>query len=188
LTEAAKTSGRSISEEIESRLERSFSEEKMIETAFGRRDIFDFLRIVAAIMAPRLPRDAEGQVEGGLFNDPVQYDRAVKVINKAFEALRPDVEVLPPDTQAQLIALLEESSGRIPTERLNQILSGNAGRIFERMGMTPAEAKDVMDRAEERLRQAKAGEQDKPPITSVTRAWERLRDSVQAEETEESKS
>jgi hypothetical protein len=90
LAEAAKTSRRSISEEIEHRLERSFADDRTIEAALGGQEIYDILRIVAATLhAAGNTSAAEG---GRLIDDPVRYDRAVKAVNHVLEALRPNRE------------------------------------------------------------------------------------------------
>jgi hypothetical protein len=90
LAEAAKTSRRSISEEIEHRLERSFAEDRTIETALGGQEIYELLRIVAATLhAAGNASEARG---GRLIEDPVRYDRAVKAVNHVLEALRPNRE------------------------------------------------------------------------------------------------
>ena len=86
LEAAAKHSGRSLSQEIEYRLRRSFDEDKRIFELFGGRRNYAVLRLVADVMQtiynPFRP-DADW------LDDPYQFDQLVTAVASVLEAVRP---------------------------------------------------------------------------------------------------
>lgn len=109
MTDALKTSleisaddqGRSLSEEIESRLEASIKNVREAEELLGGSYVFGILMIIGRAI----------QHTGGMINnfktgastdspewlgDPYAYDQAVKAVDQVLEAFRPDGEIAPP--------------------------------------------------------------------------------------------
>lgn len=83
LEEAARESGRSLSQEIEYRLRRSFDGDRIISEKFGSRQNYAVLRLLAALFdtAPR-----EGRT---WLNDPANFDHIRRSIMAVLDALRP---------------------------------------------------------------------------------------------------
>ncbi len=91
---AANKSGRSLSQEIEWRLRRSFDEERKIMDNLGGPESYAFLRLIAQSidMTARQAGVIATLVRGHpvhWVNDPYVYDQAVKAVNVVLEAFRP---------------------------------------------------------------------------------------------------
>ena len=92
---AAAKSGRSLSQEIEWRLRRSFDEERGIVDKLGGPESYAFLRLIAqsidmtARQAGNIASRARGHSVTWL-NDPYVYDQAVKAVIVVLEAFRPE--------------------------------------------------------------------------------------------------
>lgn len=86
LEKAKKESGRSLSQEIENRLRRTFYEDREIAAAFGDSKVFVLMRLVAlalsSVQDPRKP-DAKWYDDPNLFND------ALSTIRKVLTVIRP---------------------------------------------------------------------------------------------------
>lgn len=80
LEAAAKASGRSLSQEIEHRLRRTFIEDEKMSDAFGSRRVYLMMRLAALA----LEKDC-----GKWLDDENDFDRALEVLNKLFSAIRP---------------------------------------------------------------------------------------------------
>jgi hypothetical protein len=93
---------RSISQEIERHLERSFDQDQRLEDVFGSADLFGLLRVVgaamdvagksAAFMATRSPEASRGWID-----HPDAYDQALQAAVDVLQRLRPPGKVELPD-------------------------------------------------------------------------------------------
>ncbi|MBM2711677.1 hypothetical protein JQK88_10505 [Mesorhizobium caraganae] len=89
LVSAAKASGRSLSQEIEHRLRRTFIDDARIEDAFGGRRNYLLMRMVA-LAAETAFRFAGKNENSNWLDEPIAFDAAVKMINEVLSAIRPD--------------------------------------------------------------------------------------------------
>jgi hypothetical protein len=91
---AARKSGRSISQEVESRLRRTFIEDDKIEAAFGNRRNYLIMRAAAIAIEWQVhpSRESEEGYEAWL-NDPHRFDNVLKTITAVLEKFRPTGEV-----------------------------------------------------------------------------------------------
>ena len=90
LTQAANQSGRSLSQEVEHRLRRSFDEDRRIDQVFGDRSLFGLMRVIAAVIGARSTRAAKWA------DDPVAFDQAKHAIDLVLDAFRPPGDPTPP--------------------------------------------------------------------------------------------
>ncbi|CAN7732594.1 hypothetical protein [Mesorhizobium sp. LjNodule214] len=86
LVAAAKASGRSLSQEIEHRLRRTFIDDARIEDAFGGRRNYLLMRMVA--LAAESAFRFTGR-ESNWLDEPVAFDAAFKMIQEILTAIRP---------------------------------------------------------------------------------------------------
>jgi hypothetical protein len=91
LATAAEESERSISEEIEHRLEHSFLRADLLAAVLGRGDVADFLRVMisAFLEAGSTAAKIVGVPENNWLNNPFAFDQAAKTLNFVLEAGRP---------------------------------------------------------------------------------------------------
>jgi hypothetical protein len=90
LDSAARSSGRSLSQEVEHRLRRTFIEDEKIGDAFGSRQNFLIMRIVALTMQFQWnPFFTHGWYEKNWLDDPLMFDQVRKTVNRVLEAIRP---------------------------------------------------------------------------------------------------
>jgi hypothetical protein len=87
LASAAKSSGRSLSQEIEYRLRRSFDEDRNIFDLFGGRQLYAIFRII-----PRLA-ELHGARRDDWLHDPYLFDQTLRSVNAVLEQFRPHGEV-----------------------------------------------------------------------------------------------
>lgn len=87
LEDASTRSGRSLSQEIESRLSRSFDREEHIKAAFGDRRNYAFCRLISAFVDGLWNPEKPDQF---WLSDPYQYNQAVIGIKGLLEHLRPE--------------------------------------------------------------------------------------------------
>jgi hypothetical protein len=85
---AAKKSGRSLSQEVEHRLRRSFVDDEKISDIFGDRQTFSLMRMMALAihMDPHLPTDSKST----WLDDPERFETAVAAALSVLEAIRPE--------------------------------------------------------------------------------------------------
>jgi hypothetical protein len=98
LEKAAKTSGRSLSQEVEHRLRRSFVEDDKISDAFGDRRTYRLMRMMSD--AIHLSQK-EGNDESWL-DDPFRFRVALAAMRSIVEAVEPRSS-LPDDAESQII-------------------------------------------------------------------------------------
>jgi hypothetical protein len=91
---AAKTSGRSLSQEVEHRLRRSFVEDDKIADAFGDRRTFRLMRMIADAIRLAEPNGAEA---GDWLNNPFDFQIALGAALSVLEAVAPEGPALPDD-------------------------------------------------------------------------------------------
>jgi len=87
LQNAAKQNRRTLSEEIQKRLGRTFFEDEKIADSFGNRRNYLVMRIVA--LAVQWQWDPFFTMQGDWLDDPLKFDQAVKTVNLVLKALRP---------------------------------------------------------------------------------------------------
>src|SRR5882762_10217011 len=85
LEQGAKKSGRSLSQEIEHRLRRSFVEDEKISDMFGDRRTFLLMKMIATAL--HLKED-DGSPDKWL-EDPAHFEIAVATAASVLEAIRP---------------------------------------------------------------------------------------------------
>ena len=90
LEKAAKTSGRSLSQEVEHRLSRSFVEDDRIADAFGDRRTYRLMRLMSD--AIQLSLDEES--EQGWLDDPFRFRVALAAMRNVVEAIEPKTALL----------------------------------------------------------------------------------------------
>lgn len=79
LKQSAERSGRSLSQEIEYRLRRSFSEDEKIADVFGTRRNYALMRVIASLM----------EINTEWADDPVTFNELVQSINSFLQSMRP---------------------------------------------------------------------------------------------------
>lgn len=101
LSAAANGASRSISEEIEYRLEQSFEGERRAYEVFGNREVYGIMRVIGAAIHEAgsaagfyASHSSEGAAQW--LRQPWAYDQAVKAAMRVFEALRPAGRPTPP--------------------------------------------------------------------------------------------
>lgn len=93
LEQASKKSGRSLSQEIEHRLRRSFVEDDKIAERFGGRRNYWVMKIIALALEGA---DAGFHTKNGNWlDDPVSFDRALGTIRAWLMMIRPPGDGLP---------------------------------------------------------------------------------------------
>jgi hypothetical protein len=85
LERAAEKSGRSMSQEIEDRLQRTFEDDKAMES-FGGERIYAVMRLFSLVIDATRPRRVSREA---WLEDPLLFDRAVKGIAALLELIRP---------------------------------------------------------------------------------------------------
>src|SRR5665213_3311745 len=86
LDAAAKVSGRSLSQEVEHRLRRTFVDEDRSENAFGSRRNYLLMRMAAtALQSAQNPQNPKAE----WLDDPVAFDQAMKFLNAVLKQVRP---------------------------------------------------------------------------------------------------
>jgi hypothetical protein len=80
---AARVSGRSLSQEIEHRLRRSFVEDEQLAKVFGSRRNFALMRIIASII-----ETVEGHRQDW-FRSPERYELVERTVGEVLHSLRP---------------------------------------------------------------------------------------------------
>lgn len=91
LAEAASASGRSLSQEIEYRLRRSFDNDRMISEKFGNRQNYALLRMLASLFD-----QAPNERKSWLY-DPDNFNHVCDSITRVLLALRPPGADAPDD-------------------------------------------------------------------------------------------
>lgn len=128
LESAAKANARSLAQEVEYRLQRSFDDTDIVtrhdEMQHGR-DVVGFLMLAEEVMtsAGRLAAMEQGKRERSWLSDPYAYDQAVKAFMDVAEHLRPPGDIPPNGTVIEL-----------PTGSRSK-LKGNTGRIAARLAL-----------------------------------------------------
>jgi hypothetical protein len=156
---AAKASGRSISEEIEYRLERSFENERRVYEVFGDRDVYGIMRVIGAAIheaGSAAGFYATHSLDGaaGWLRQPWAYDQAVKAAMRVFDALRPEGDPSPPEQ------LEHQNLGRgFASGILNEIARGKARITPDNVARTEELRRELGPLAE-RLTEAKTGKED----------------------------
>jgi hypothetical protein len=135
LSAAAEKSGRSVSEEIEFRLDRTFAGEhplslfELIDLAYGQENIALIMSIAELIRsiganAPQLAlaRSKHEQPGANWIDDPFLFDEVVKSINELLGSLRPEGEAVAPKNYQESL----RNIGKRSAHAILAILAGTA--------------------------------------------------------------
>ena len=169
LVAAAKKRGRSLSQEVENRLRRTFIEDEKMEVAFGSRTNFLILRIVGLAMQYANHHPASRSLEWT--DDPVAFDTVVKCVGNVLGALRPrerppslvapqgrdeadprdavTTEFISKNVAALLWTAVQEADPALPLNRgtrydlLNAQLKADLGPLAERSPLRPLGREDT---------------------------------------------
>jgi hypothetical protein len=156
LVEASRESGRSLSQEIEHRLRRTFIDDEKISDVFGDRKTFMLMRVAAlALQWQSLLSDRDW------LNDPWLFDLAIKTINRTFEAIRPSGPANPPvggiseeraEHGKEFMIAQVPSMLWLDVQEADAALPLNAGTRYERLlGLIKAEIGEVAERSPDKL-------------------------------------
>jgi len=101
LDAAAKVSGRSLSQEVEHRLRRTFVDEDRSENAFGSRRNYLLMRMAAtALQSAQNPQNPKAE----WLDDPVAFDQAMKFLNAVLKQVRPKGSAAPVSDASQTLS------------------------------------------------------------------------------------
>jgi hypothetical protein len=98
LETAAKASGRSLSQEVEHRLRRSFVEDDKIADVFGDRRTYRLMRL----MSDAIQLSQEEENDGHWLDDPFRFRVALATMRSVVEAIEP-ASSLPDDDESQIL-------------------------------------------------------------------------------------
>jgi hypothetical protein len=137
LEDAARKSGRSLSQEIESRLQRTFTEDRTIDAAFGSRRNYALMVMLANVI--NWTENQTSSAKADWVDDPYSFDLVVRGINALLEHFKP------PGPIPQTIGAATEILYDVQTADLSLAL--NAGtRRQHRAKMLRADMGDLADR------------------------------------------
>ncbi len=156
LEQGAKQSGRSLSQEIEHRLRRSFVEDEKISDAFGDRRTYLIMKMIA--MGINLPRMRE-EPDVSWLDDPYYFDLSIGTALSILEAIRPKGEITAPENDiVRLVADLRAEGtaqslwGKVL--RANPSLPITAGSKYQHwFSMAKADLGKIPERAEETIKE-----------------------------------
>ena len=156
LEQGAKQSGRSLSQEIEHRLRRSFVEDEKISETFGDRRTFLIMKMIA--MGIHLPRIRE-EAEVSWLDDPYYFDLSIGTALAILEAIRPKGEVKLPENE--IVALVTEARAEGTAQslwgkvlRADPALPITAGSNLEHwFAMAKADLGQIPERAEQTIKE-----------------------------------
>lgn len=90
LVAAAENSGRSLSQEIEHRLRRTFTDDKNIVDVFGSRRNYALMKIIASVIETTVDLKRPNAV---WLDSPYAFDQVAKAVAAVLEAIRPAGEL-----------------------------------------------------------------------------------------------
>ncbi len=161
LEDAAATSGRSLSSEIEHRLRRSFDDDRVIDQ-LGGQQLYAILRTVAATMSmagtgwvSELDSPTDPPVDW--LNDPYGYERAFWAVVTVLDAMRPPGDLSEDEVLSRLQArygkgfanfVLDEIAEAPPVLATPQDQLSNTQRTIRRIAseLSPARRDNLKDR------------------------------------------
>jgi hypothetical protein len=180
LTDASKASGRSLSQEIEYRLRRSFDDDARIVDIFGGQQNYAVLRLLSGVMSavsnPFLPAT-------GWLDDPYRFNQVLKIINTVLEEFRPigNPELQTQDegtriagelqagtVSAMAVDALKRATNELPLDPKNNPfprIKSDLAPVAARVGNQPGRGiamgnwKDILRQAEELERREKEQKQ-----------------------------
>ena len=92
LEHAVRESGHTLSREIEHRLRRTFIEDEQIASAFGDRQTYLIMRIIALALQRVWNPDRS---DTDWLSDPYTFDQALQTVTAILEAIRPKEPIEP---------------------------------------------------------------------------------------------
>jgi hypothetical protein len=111
LERAAKTSGRSLSQEVEHRLRRSFVEDDKIADAFGDRRTFRLMRL----MSDAIHLSLNEENDQNWLDDPFRFRVALAAMRSVIEAVEPNTPSL---------GEVDDAPFEEETNRLGEVIAG----------------------------------------------------------------
>jgi hypothetical protein len=122
LASAAKTSRRSLSQEIAHRLSRTFADDERIDLVFGDRQTFAVMRVIAGVVhSIRRPDNRAAS----WMDDPWLWEQATKAIGQTLKAIRPRGASSPPEDPL-LHAYAELAADLVPAALFSEIQAADA--------------------------------------------------------------
>ena len=156
LEQGAKQSGRSLSQEIEHRLRRSFVEDEKISDAFGDRRTYLIMKMIA--MGINLPRmNIEPDVSW--LDDPYYFDLSIGTALSILEAIRPKGEITSPENDIVRLVADARAEGTAQSLwgkvlRADPSLPITAGSKYQHwFAMAKADLGKIPERAEETMKE-----------------------------------
>jgi hypothetical protein len=138
LKQSAERSGRSLSQEIEYRLRRSFSEDEKIADVFGSRRNYALMRVIAGLM----------EINTEWTDDPVTFEELARSVNSLLQGLRPSGSTehslgLPSgwegdDLAARAVLEIRHADSTLPlskgsrSEHRRAVIKGDLGSLIDR--------------------------------------------------------
>ncbi len=142
LVAAATASGRSVSQEVEFRLRRSFDDDEKVMEGYGSRRNRAFMKMIALSTEGVFNHE---NLDAEWLDDPKAYDLAVRRINMLLEAYRPGpaseldaLEMLGVfDSQTRLISAIQNADATLPMDgsggpHINNLLKADLGEVAGR--------------------------------------------------------
>ena len=149
---AATKSGRSLSQEVEHRLRRSFDEDRDLFERFGGRQNYSLLRLVGASLATSInPNDSSAT----WLDDPYAFDQALQSVVAVLEAFRPPGDPEFKDSNSPMMEAAAAIQGvERATRELQRLASWSDHLMIDPSGKIDVSAaiKDGLGPLTERLR------------------------------------
>jgi hypothetical protein len=156
LEQGAKQSGRSLSQEVEHRLRRSFVEDEKISDTFGDRRTFLIMKMIA--MGINLPRMRE-EANVSWLDDPYYFDLSIGTALSILEAIRPKGEITAPENDIVRLVAYARAEGTAQNLwgnvlRADPALPITAGSNLEHwFAMAKADLGQIPERAEQTIKE-----------------------------------
>jgi hypothetical protein len=154
LEQGAKQSGRSLSQEIEHRLRRSFVEDEKISDTFGDRRTFLIMKMIAmGIQHPRISQESEVS----WLDDPFYFDLSIGTALAILEAIRPKGDITKPENETVALITKARAAGLAPqlwegVLQADPALPITQGSQLEHwFAMARADLGNIPDRAEQTI-------------------------------------
>jgi hypothetical protein len=132
LANAAKRSGRSLSQEAEHRLRRSFDEDRDLIERFGGRKNYGLLRLIGSCLDANFnPNDPEAT----WLDDPYVFDQTLQAVVAALQAFRPKGNPKFKDPQSPMMEAAAELQGvEGAGRRLQAVISADDQLLLDTRG------------------------------------------------------
>lgn len=143
----AEAAGRSISEEIESRLQKSFADERSLEETWGSREVYAVAGLLAAVMYDALLPQLKTNPNARLLHSPAAFVDATAGIAHLLARMRPknaETDVAMTDRLREAITILAPGAANgIVAEIIRDPSAVAVVDIRQALGHLPARPEDV---------------------------------------------